>query len=109
MLDRLKAAGRQAHSLDRVEHRPWPVPARRWVMGQTWENLLFTHWRVSAEQLRPRVPAGLEVEEHDGSAWVGITPFRVTGLRSRGMLPLPGGSSFLELNVRTYVRAPDGE
>ena len=78
-------------------------------MGQTWENLLFTHWRVSAEQLRPRVPAGLEVEEHGGSAWVGITPFRVTGLRSRGMLPLPGVSSFLELNVRTYVHAPDGE
>jgi uncharacterized protein YqjF (DUF2071 family) len=27
----------------------------------------------------------------------------------RGLLPLPGLSSFRELNVRTYVRAPDGK
>src|SRR5215471_15585884 len=78
-------------------------------MGQTWEQQLFAHWRVPAERLEPMVPEGLEVEEHDGSAWIGITPFRITGLRSRGMLPLPGVSSFLELNVRTYVHAPDGE
>jgi uncharacterized protein YqjF (DUF2071 family) len=34
-----------------------------------------------------------------------MTPFRVAGLRLRGTLPLPGVSSFLELNVRTYVTA----
>lgn len=109
MLDGLKAARRQSRSLEQVEHRPWPVPAGRWIMGQTWESLLFAHWRVPVEQLRPRVPPELEVEEHDGSAWVGITPFRVTGLRSRGTVPLPGVSSFLELNVRTYVHAADGK
>jgi uncharacterized protein len=108
VLDGLKAAGRQSRSLDQVGHRPWPVPAGRWVMGQTWEEQLFAHWRVPDEELRARVPAGLEVERHDGSAWVGITPFRITGLRSRGVVPLPGVSSFLELNVRTYVHAPDG-
>ena len=32
-----------------------------------------------------------------------MTPFSVTGLRARGLLPLPFGSSFRELNVRTYV------
>jgi uncharacterized protein len=109
VLDGLKAAGRQSRSLERVEHRPWPLPEGRWVMGQTWERLLFAHWRVPVEQLRPRIPDSLEVEEHDGSAWLGITPFRVTGLRSRGTAPLPGVSSFLELNVRTYVHAPDGK
>ena len=36
-------------------------------------------------------------------------PFRITNLRARGLLPLPRVSSFLELNVRTYVRAPDGK
>lgn len=76
-------------------------------MGQTWEDLLFAHWRVPLEALRAHVPAELEVELHDGSAWLGITPFRVTGLRLRGTLPLPGVSSFLETNVRTYVRAAD--
>ena len=108
MLDGLRAASRQARSLEQVAHRPWPVPARRWVMGQTWEQLLFAHWRIPVEDLRARVPEGLAVEEYDGCAWVGIAPFRITGLRWRGTVPLPGVSSFLELNVRTYVRAADG-
>jgi uncharacterized protein YqjF (DUF2071 family) len=34
--------------------------------------------------------------------------FHVRALRARGALPLPGISSFLQLNVRTYVRGPDG-
>jgi uncharacterized protein YqjF (DUF2071 family) len=49
------------------------------------------------------VPEGLEVEEHSGSAWLGVTPFDVSGLRARGLVPLPLMSGFLELNVRTYV------
>jgi uncharacterized protein YqjF (DUF2071 family) len=72
-------------------------------MGQTWDDLLFIHYRVSAEQLRPLVPEALELQEHSGSAWLGVTPFVVTGLRARGLLPLPVASSFRELNVRTYV------
>ena len=72
-------------------------------MGQTWERLLFAHYRVPAETLRPLVPDGLEVEEHSGSAWVGVTPFVLSALRVRGLLPLPYVSSFRELNVRTYV------
>src|SRR5213079_2252897 len=63
--------------------------------------------RVPLVAVRERVPAELEVEQHDGSAWLGITPFRLTALRARGTLPLPGFSSFLELNVRTYVRSGD--
>jgi len=101
----LDAAVRQNRSLEHLEHRPWPLPPRGWIMGQTWEDLLFAHWRVEVDEVRRHVPAGLEVDVHDGSAWVGITPFRLTGLRGRGMLPIPYVSSFLELNVRTYVRA----
>jgi len=63
---------------------------------------------VSLEEVRVRVPDELEIEEHDGSAWLGIQFFRVRALRARGALPLPGISSFLQLNVRTYVRGPDG-
>jgi len=104
LLDGFRAAGRQARSLEQVDHRPWPLSGRRWLMGQTWESLLFAHWRVPAEELRPHVPRELEIEHHDGHAWLGLTPFRITGLRSRGTLPLPGVSAFNELNVRTYVR-----
>ena len=78
-------------------------------MGQTWEDLLFAHWRVPAAELRRLVPVELEVEEHDGSAWVGLVPFRISHLRARGTPPLPRLSSFLELNVRTCVRAVDGK
>jgi uncharacterized protein len=72
-------------------------------MGQTWDDQLFVHYRVASERLRPLLPEGLELEEHSGSAWLGVTPFVITGLRARGLLPLPLVSSFRELNVRTYV------
>ena len=54
------------------------------------------------------MPDELEIEEHDGSAWLSLVFFRVRALRARGALPVPGISSFLQLNVRTYVRGPDG-
>jgi uncharacterized protein YqjF (DUF2071 family) len=63
---------------------------------------------VSAVELRQRVPDELGIEEHDGNAWLGVQFFRVRALRARGALPVPGISSFLQLNVRTYVRGPDG-
>lgn len=94
---------RQASALEETEHRPWPVPERSWVMGQTWDDLLFAHYRAPVERLRALVPEGLEVQEHSGSGWLGVTPFVVTGLRARGLLPFPFASSFHELNVRTYV------
>jgi uncharacterized protein YqjF (DUF2071 family) len=72
-------------------------------MGQTWDDLLFVHYRVPLGTLRPLIPDGLELQEHSGTVWLGVTPFVVTGLRARGLLPLPFTSSFRELNVRTYV------
>ena len=102
-MDLLDVPVRQASTLEQVDHRPWPLPERPWVMGQTWDDLLFLHYRVQAEQVRPLVPEGLQLEHHSGSAWLGVTPFVITGLRARGMLPLPFVSSFRELNVRTYV------
>jgi uncharacterized protein len=104
---RLEDAAAQAGSLRETQHRPYPASERPWVMGQTWLDLLFAHWRVPHDLLRPHVPDRLELEQHEGSAWIGLTPFRVTGLRLRGTPPLPLLSSFLELNCRTYVRAGD--
>jgi uncharacterized protein YqjF (DUF2071 family) len=103
----LSEAAAQARSVEEVRHRPWPLSSRPWMMGQTWERLLFAHWPVSADELRAHVPRRLEIEQYQGSAWLGITPFRVTSLRLRGLPPAPGLSSFLELNCRTYVRRND--
>jgi uncharacterized protein YqjF (DUF2071 family) len=73
-------------------------------MAQRWEDLLFAHWRCPPGALRPFIPASLEVETFDGSAWIGVVPFRMSGVRMRGLPPLPGLHAFPELNVRTYVR-----
>jgi hypothetical protein len=97
------AARRQATSLEEHEHRPWALPDRPWVMGQTWEDLLFAHWPVDPEALERVVPPQLPLDLVDGKAWVGVTPFAVKGLRVRGAPPPPVLSSFPEINVRTYA------
>ena len=74
-------------------------------MGQTWDDLLFAHWRVDGEGLRALLPPGLKLDLFEEEAWIGVTPFRLSGLRARGLPPLPFLSSFLELNTRTYVTA----
>ena len=72
-------------------------------MAQTWEELLFAHWQVPADALRTHVPDELELDAYEGAAYLGITPFRVTNLRLRGLPPVPLLSAFIELNCRTYV------
>jgi uncharacterized protein YqjF (DUF2071 family) len=105
LLDAVQAPARQSASLEATDHRPWPVPLASWVMGQTWDELLFAHWRAPADTLRSHLPEGLELDLFEDKAWIGVTPFRVTGLRARGLPPLPLISSFLEVNTRTYVTA----
>lgn len=85
-------------------HRPWPPPARPWSLAMRWHDLLFAHWPVPPRAVRPLVPAGLELDAFDGSAWIGVVPFRMTGVRLR-RLPAFAGAAFPELNVRTYVTA----
>jgi uncharacterized protein YqjF (DUF2071 family) len=89
--------------LQDVAHRPWPLPARAWVMAQTWHDLLFAHWPVATASLRPLVPAPLTIDTFDGQAWLAVVPFRMSGVRLRGTPAMPWLSAFPELNVRTYV------
>jgi uncharacterized protein YqjF (DUF2071 family) len=103
----LTAPARQTAALSETAHRPWPLPQRHWVMGQSWLDLLFAHWPLDAAAVRRHVPPPLVVDTFDGAAWVGITPFRVSGLRLTATPPLPGVSAFPELNARTYVTVAD--
>lgn len=80
---------------------------KRWLWRQTWHDLLFLHWPASAAALRAEVPSDLEIDEHQGSAWVAVTPFWMSGVTLRWLPSIPGVSSFPELNVRTYVRYRD--
>jgi uncharacterized protein YqjF (DUF2071 family) len=105
--DFLSTPARQAAVVEESAHRPWPLPDRDWLQAQTWEDLLFAHWRVPPDVLRAHVPEALPLDTFDGAAWLGITPFRLSGFRIRGLPPLPVLSSFLEVNVRTYVTLDD--
>jgi len=87
--------------------RPWPVPNRPWLMRQNWHDILFMHWSVPLADLRRVVPPQLPLDVYDGSAWIGIVPFRMSGVRPRLVPPMPLISAFPELNVRTYVTIDD--
>ncbi len=72
-------------------------------MHQNWGKLLFMHWPICAERLRPLIPAQLAIDTFDGLAWIGVVPFTMWGIRASFLPPIPGTSAFHELNVRTYV------
>jgi uncharacterized protein len=88
---------------DQMSHRPWPLPLTAWVLAMRWHDLLFLHWPIRPELIRPLIPAGLDLDTFDGWCWIGVVPFRMTGVRPR-YVPLP--LAFPELNVRTYVKTP---
>jgi uncharacterized protein len=102
-LDLLTDAARQGAVTNDTAHRPWPIPARSWANGQSWIDLAFLHWRVDADALRKLVGRSVELDLHEGEAWLGITPFLLASFRLRGVPPVPRLSTFPELNVRTYV------
>ncbi len=82
-----------------VRARPpgWPI------MYQYWGKLLFLHWSLPAESLRPLIPEPLAIDTFDGAAWIGITPFTMWGVRPAFLPTIPVLSQSHELNVRTYV------
>lgn len=93
--------------VDRVAHRPWPLPDGPWVMTQSWHDLLFAHWPVATDRLRTMIPPGLELDLFEGQAWLGVIPFHMTNVAPRGVPAMPFVSAFPEINVRTYVRVGD--
>ena len=91
--------------LNDTAHRPWPLPSRPWVLGMHWHDLLFMHWPIRADTLRRHMPSALPIDMFDGTAWIGVVPFRMSRVVPRLVPPVPYLSAFPELNVRTYVVA----
>src|SRR5215208_3401052 len=96
---------RHREILSRTGHRPYPIPAGSWALFMSWHDLLFMHWPVDEGALRPLIPPALSLDTFDGSAWLSVTPFRMSGVRPRFLPSVPRLSSFPELNLRTYVTA----
>lgn len=89
------------------------------VLRTSWLEAGFVHWRVPTPSIEALLPAGLTADVHDGSAWVTLVPHVMADVRPLGLPLLPdlsgvlGGclpdlSSAPEINLRTYVRGPDG-
>lgn len=96
-------AARQARALEALGHRPWPVPGWPWSIAQTLVDVVSCHWPVAPAALVPHLPPGVEPDLHDGRSWLTIAALRVTGLRVRGLLPVPRLSDGAELVVRAAV------
>ena len=76
-------------------------------MYMTWQSLLFMHWRVPTDTLRPLIPEHFEIDTFDGSAWIGLIPFTMRNVRPAisgvRVPPVPTMHHFHECNVRTYI------
>lgn len=91
-----------------LDHRTAPHGGRIHAASQTWTGLLFAHYRADLEPLALLLPPRATLDLYDGDAWLTVSPFRVV-LRPLPDLPVPTPTvSFLEVNVRTYVRV-DGQ
>jgi uncharacterized protein YqjF (DUF2071 family) len=77
-------------------------------MFQSWERLLFLHWKFDPQVVQRTLPPGLYVDTFDGTAWVGVVPFFMRRIRPWWSPSIPGISNFLELNLRTYVHDDHG-
>ena len=88
-------------TIDRLS--PRVRPSGRPAGYHTWSDLLFVHWRVDSTSLRTLLPAGVEIDEFEGSGWVGVVPFHMSGVRPWWSPAVAGVSEFHETNVRTYV------
>lgn len=78
------------------------------MIKQRWRDLLFVHWAMPVDAVRPLVPPALELDQAEGRAWLTLIPFLIAESRP-AVLPAMLSSAFLETNLRTYVRGPDGE
>ncbi|MCX5094008.1 DUF2071 domain-containing protein [Streptomyces sp. NBC_00365] len=73
-----------------------------------WLRQTFVHWPFRPEAVQALVLETLVVDEYDGAAWVGLTPFVMADMRLPGVpAAVPGLPSFAETNLRTYVRGRD--
>ena len=90
---------------------PWPAAPelpRPVIMDQRWSDAVFLHWRIPRAAAARFMPAGVEPDEFDGSAWVGLIGFRMQGAGIGTGPAIPYFGSFTEINVRLYSREPDG-
>lgn len=90
-------------SVEMISPEP-PTWDRRTVMRQRWDELAYFHWSYEPDVVQRLLPDGLIVDTFDDRAWVGLIPFEMRNVQLGPTPPVPFLGSFIEINVRTYVR-----
>ena len=74
-----------------------------------WHDLIMANYEVDPALLADRVPAGTELDLHDGRCFVSLVGFMFLDTRVMEFL-VPGHINFEEVNLRFYVkRETEGE
>jgi uncharacterized protein YqjF (DUF2071 family) len=103
----LQTAVRQARTVADVSARPWPLPENEWLQAQTRCDVLLAYWPVDHDRLERLLPPELTADVFDATSWVGVSAYRVTALRVRGLPPLPGLSTFPQLELFACATADE--
>jgi uncharacterized protein YqjF (DUF2071 family) len=84
-------------------------PLDRVFLRSAWKNLVVLSYEADPAVLAPLVPPGLELDLHEGRAYVSLVGFLFLDTRALGV-PLPFCQRFEEVNLRFYVRrnGPEG-
>jgi uncharacterized protein YqjF (DUF2071 family) len=76
-----------------------------------WDRVLFLHFAIAPEQLRPFIPSPLELDLYEGQALVSLVAVTMRRFRPARPNPFAWALSLIAcqqfLNVRTYVRLRD--
>ncbi len=78
------------------------------ILTARWTELLLLNFPVPPDAIESLVPPGTEPDLHNGQAYISIVGFRFHAVRLFG-LPVPGHTSFPEINLRYYVRRQVGD
>lgn len=74
-----------------------------------WYKTFFVHWKVTAAQLLPHIPPGLDLDLFKDDAYVSMVALRVSGPAPWLLMPLSERFfRYNQLNVRTYVISGSG-
>ncbi len=77
------------------------------VMHHSWRRIGFLHWPLDPAKVQRLLPPRLAVDTFEGRAYAGVIPFQLV-IRLPGPLAVPVAFELPEVNLRTYVRGPDG-
>lgn len=78
------------------------------LLRQTLRHMLALHWQVPYDDLRKKIPGNLDPVEIDGHCWVSLIASEVADVELTSLLPLPSIPQFVQIELRTPVRGPQG-